>query len=77
LNHRRRRADVTEHLAMNRVHLRGTGDVGQEHACADHVGHREAGLVERTADDLEDGPRLGRHIARVAGSAVGSGVCRA
>src|SRR5438876_978783 len=58
LDHRRCGANLPEHRAMRRRDLLPPGDVGHEHARADHLLEPPAERLERRPDDLERSPGL-------------------
>src|SRR6476620_9838029 len=59
----RRRADVAEHLAMHAADNFPMGNVHEIDARADHVLESCARILQRLADNLEDGAGLRRGIA--------------
>ena len=61
-------SDLAEDLAVDLRDRRDVAAVGHVHPRPDDVGQREAGLVQRPLDDLEDRPRLGGRVAGMAAS---------
>src|SRR6478672_1739135 len=59
----RRRADVAEHLAMDAADLLPMGNVHEVDARAHHLLEPGARILQRLADDLEDGAGLRHRIA--------------